>query len=363
VRRLLAQPVGTPSLRLLVDETAKVLSGVLHVLDALALLVDAPDPRPSDHRGFRLSVPDWLPALVNAARAFVTISAVALFWVGTAWPSGALAMEFAAIVILLLSPLGDRAYGAAIGGLAACVGSVICAAIMKFAVLPSLETFPAFCAAMGLFLVPVGFATAQSREPAILGMFGFNFVALLAPTNVMSYDTVQFYNTALGIVAGCAVAPLAFRLLPPLSPALRARRLLALTLSDLRRLAIASLPSTLEEWEGRMYGRLVALPEQAEPVQRAQLLAALSVGTEIIQLRHIAPDLGTAAELDTALEAFAQGKSAIAVARLSELERRLARDADAGPEAAIVLRVRARIRVIAEALSAHRSYFDTGAAA
>jgi cytochrome o ubiquinol oxidase operon protein cyoD len=36
-------PADTPSLRLLADETAKVLAGMLHVLDGLALLVDAPD--------------------------------------------------------------------------------------------------------------------------------------------------------------------------------------------------------------------------------------------------------------------------------------------------------------------------------
>ena len=59
-----------------------------------------------DHRGFRLSVPDWLPALVNAARAFVTIGAVELFWVVTAWPNGASAMVFVTIVVLLLSPKG-----------------------------------------------------------------------------------------------------------------------------------------------------------------------------------------------------------------------------------------------------------------
>ena len=362
VRRLLAQPVETPSLRLFVDETVKVLSGMLHVLDALALLLDAPGQALPGHCGFRPSVPDWLPALVNAARAFVTISAVALFWVGTAWPSGALAMEFVAIVLLLLSPLGELAYLAAIGGLAACLGSVICAAVMKFAVLPAFETFPAFCGAIGLFLVPVGFATAKSRQPALLAMLGFNFVALLAPTNLMSYDTAQFYNTALGILAGCAVAPLAFCLLPPLSPALRARRLLALMLSDLRRLAAAPLPPALEDWEGRMVGLLVALPDQAEPLQRGQLLAAFSVGTEIIQLRQVGSGLGPAAELDTALEALAQGNSAIAVAQLGELDRRLAGNAHAQPEAAILLRARARIRVISEALSEYRAYFDRGAA-
>src|SRR5262249_16492972 len=229
VRRLLAQRVATPSLQLLLDETVKLLSGMLHVLDALALLVDAPGQAPPDNRGFRLSVADWLPAIVNAARAFVMIGATALFWVGTAWPNGALAMEFVAVALLLLSPLGDLAYLAAIGGVVATVGSIILAAIVKFAVLPGFETFPAFCAVIGLILVAVGFATARSKQAAVLALLAFNFVAVLAPTNVMSYDTTQFYNTALGIFAGIATAALGFRLLPQLSPALRARRLLALT--------------------------------------------------------------------------------------------------------------------------------------
>jgi uncharacterized membrane protein YccC len=153
-RRLLALSVGTPSLRLLVDETTKVFSGILHVLDALAVLVDAHGQPPSEHRGGRPNVPDRLPALVNAARAFVTIGMVELFWVATAWPNGATAMMFAANVLLLLSPLGDRAYGGAIAGVLAVVVSAICAAITKFAALPALETFPSFCGAIGLFLVP-----------------------------------------------------------------------------------------------------------------------------------------------------------------------------------------------------------------
>src|SRR3954467_5493207 len=183
----------------------------------------------------------------------------------------------------------------------ATAGAVLCAAMIKFAVLPALQTFPAFCVAIGLVLVPAGFAMAQNWQPAALAVFtatGANFMPLLAPTNQMSYDTAQFYNTALAVFAGCGVAALAYRLLPPLPPPLRARRLLALTLRDLRRFAIAPLLPTSEDWESRMYGRLGALPDQAKPVQRAQLLAALSVGTEINQLRHMAPHLGAAAELD-----------------------------------------------------------------
>ena len=70
------------------------------------------DPSPG-RRGFRLRVPDWLPALVNAARAFVAIGAVELFWIVTAWPNGASAIVFAAIVVLLFSPRGDLAYAGA----------------------------------------------------------------------------------------------------------------------------------------------------------------------------------------------------------------------------------------------------------
>jgi uncharacterized membrane protein YccC len=362
VRTLLALPTGTPSLRLLADETAKVLSGMLHVPDGLALLVDAPEQPASDNRGFRLTVPDWAPALVNGARAFVVIGAVEFFWVVTAWPNGASAVVFAAIVILLLSPKGDLAYGGAIAFALGVAAGVPCAAIIKFAVLPGLTTFPAFCVAIGLFLVPAGFALAMSRQPVLVAVFScmaFNFMPLLSPTNEMSYDTVQFYNTALSIVVGCSVAPLAFLLLPPLSPTLRTRRLLAHALRDLRRLAAAPLRLTWERWDSRMIGRLTALPDQAEPWQRARMLAALSVGAEIIHLSRMSPRLG-ATELEAALKAVAAGSTTTAIRKLRELDGRLASTPNGKPEATIAVRARARLLVLSEALAEHSSYFDMG---
>ena len=112
-----------------------------------------------------------------------------------------------------------------------------------------------------------------------------------------------------------------------------------------------------------MYSRLAALPDQAEPLQRAQLLAALSVGSEIIQLRHLGARVGEVAELDAALAAFAQSNSAVTIARLRQLDRRLASAPDAGVDEATALHARARILVICEALSEHASYFDGGAPA
>jgi uncharacterized membrane protein YccC len=177
----------------------------------------------------------------------------------------------------------------------------------------------------------------------------------------MTYDSVQFYNAALAIVAGSIAGVLSFRILPPLSPAFRTRRLLMLTLRDLRRIATNPAPPPREDWEGRMYSRLAALPDAAEPLQRAQLVAALAVGREILELRRLTPELGLGSEFDSALEAFVQGNSAAATARFNELDRRLASLPVSDPGTSLALRPRALVLAICDVLADHSAYFDTGA--
>ena len=206
-----------------------------------------------------------------------------------------MAITFTAISVIIFAPKADVAYAAAMSFMVGVGLAAVCAAIVAFAGLPNVETFAGFSIVMGLFLVSLGALMAQSWEATMFAALAGNFVPLLAPANQTSYDTVQFYNAALAIVLGCGAAALSFRLLPPLSPALRSRRLLALTLRDLRRHATAAVQRPRDDWENRMYSRLAALPDQADPLQRAQLLTALSVG-RIIHLRRIAPStagLGT----------------------------------------------------------------------
>ena len=363
-RALRALTTDTPSRRLLADEMATVLNAMARVLDELAVLDGAPRRAPVGQRSVPLGVADWLPAVLNGARAFVAIGAVELLWVATAWPNGGFPIVIVAVVLLLVSPKGDLAYVSALAfGLTAAAG-IVAAAIVEFAVLPAVDTFAGFCAVIGLFLIPVGFAAARTRKPALMAVFGglgVVFTRLLAPTNPMVYDTAQFYNTALAILVGCGIAPLTFGLLPPLSPALRARRLLALTLRDLRRLALGSRRSA--DWERRMYDRLAAWPDRAEPSQRAQLMAALSVGTDIIRLRDLTPGLGAATALDAALAWFARGNSTAAIARLDRLDRRLAASPDTAPATDDALRVRGHLVGLSEAIAEHGAYFDSGAPA
>ncbi|MGQ0445420.1 MAG: FUSC family protein [Beijerinckiaceae bacterium] len=364
VRTLSALPAGTPAVRLLADHTAKVMAGISDALNGMALLVAAPvSPTPRRH-GFRLRVPDWLPSLVNAGRAFVAIGIVALFWIATEWPNGALAITFAAIGVVLFAPRADQAYASALGFMAGTTLAVVPAAIVNFVVLPGLETFEAFSIAIGLYLVPAGALMARPlMAPTQKAMFTYlaaYFVPLLAPANEMSYDTLLFYNRALAIVAGTGAAALSFRLMPPLSPAFRTRRLLGLTLRDLHRLATGHGPWTAEDWEGRIYGRLAVVPDAAEPLQRAQLMTALTVGNEIIHLRQIVSRLGLDSDLDAALAPFAQGNSAIATARLAQLDDRFATLPGAGSEAPLALQARGNILAISEALGEHAAYFDAG---
>jgi uncharacterized membrane protein YccC len=353
VSTLNALPADTPSLRLLADQTAEVLAGVSCALNGLALLV-GDSARPVPRRGdVRLHVPNWLPPLVDAARVFVALGAVELFWIVTAWPNGAGAITFAAIGTLLFAPRADQAYPAAMSFTIGIFITAALAAIIGFALLPTLTTFVAFSLAIGLVLVPAGAAVAQSWQTPMFTAIAAFFCFLLAPTNEMSYDTLQFYNAAAATVAGSSSAALSFLLLPLLPPASRARRLLSLTLRDLRRLATGKIPRASEGWEGRVYSRLSVLPDAAAPLQRSELLAALSVGCEIIRLRIICRRLDLGSGLDNALEALAGANSAAVVTKLANLDDAL----KARPGTAI-LRARAGLLAISEALTEHAAYFD-----
>jgi uncharacterized membrane protein YccC len=343
----------------LADGTAEALSGISRALNGLVLLTNSNQGAPQD-RVVRFRLPDLLPAFVNATRVFIVMSVVELFWIATAWPSGTSAITWSAIFVILYSPTADQAYANAKSHFLGISLAAALAAIFKFAVLPGSETFVGLAIAIGLVLIPAGALSALSWQAAIFGSIASWFVPLMTPENPITYDTLQFYNSALAIVAGAGAAALAFRLLPPLSPGLRTHRLLAFSLRDLRRLTTGSIPWTANEWEGRVYSRLSALPEQAEPLQRAQLMAALSVGTEIIRLRRVAHRFDQHTELDTAFDALARGDSSVATKRLSRLDQRLA--ALPGRGARVRLRARSSILAISEALAQHAAYFDSGAA-
>jgi uncharacterized membrane protein YccC len=357
-RKLMTMPVDTPALRLLTDKAAAAFSGLSRALDALALLLADPTRRVSRRRGRRrLDIPDWLPAFVNGGRTFVTIASMALFWIVTAWPGGAQAVVFAAIISILMAPRADQAYAAAFLGVVGIIVDLILTAIVNYAVFPGtgVETFAGLSAVLAVCLVPLGALLAHARQPWQVGLFTamtMIFMPLLAPTNQMNYDVAAFYNTALGIIVGSGAATLAFRLIPPLSPQYRTQRLLDLALRDLKRLLRHRFVPTVHAWDGRGFSRLSALPGNVDTLQGARLLAVVLVGAEIIRLRRATHRFGLV-PLDTALTRLAHGDVAGARDSLAQLDQQL--EAQKTPA---TIRARARILAISGALAQHSAYFE-----
>jgi uncharacterized membrane protein YccC len=331
--------------------------GMARALNGLVGVVDPPDMIPI--RGMaRLHVPDWLPPSISALRAFLAILAISLFWIASAWPSGATAITFCAIIVVLLPLQGDMAYFQSMTFLKGCLLGSGIAATLVFAILPRATSFPSLCLAMGLALLPLGFLLARAKNPLFFFACTVNFLPMLSINNTISFDASQFWNSSSGILVGIAVGAVAMLILPPLSPAIRIQRLLALTLADLRRLAKRSSRRREDDWESRIVARFLAMPEQAEPVERAELVAAMAVGNHIVRLRRVAPRFVPAAAVDAALQALAEGQSGEASERLQDIDRQLAALPRTRSGGRAVLGLRAGLLVICGQLASYGSYYD-----
>ena len=212
---------GDASLRLIYDSTAEGFLALRRTATGV-LLIDHPW-RVSRPRHAPLRVPDLLPALINATRAFLTIGAASLVWIWTAWPSGATFLTFAVIAITMFAPQEDAAYAMARTFTAGTVLTVVFAAVIEFALLPQVTSFGGFCVVLGIVLVPAGALAAQPWQQGLFFAMQANFIPLLSPSNPNVYDPPRYYNSAMWILSGIAFAMLAMRLLPPMPPAWRAR--------------------------------------------------------------------------------------------------------------------------------------------
>ena len=358
VRSLTRFNAQTPSERLLADSAAQGMLGMARALNGLVGVVDPPDMIAVKGTA-RLHVPDWLPPTISALRVLLAVGAISLFWIASAWPNGALAITFCAIIVVLLPLQGDLAYAASMTFLKGCVLGCGVAAVLVFAILPRATTFPTLCLALGLALVPMGFLLARAKNPLFFFAASVNFLPMLSINNTISFDASQFWNTASAILIGIAVGSVAMLIVPPLSPAIRTQRLLALTLADLRRLARRA-PSRRrgDDWESRIVARFLAMPEQAEPVERAMLVAAMAVGNHIVRIRRVAPRFVPGPAVEAALQALAEGRSGEAAERLKDIDRQLAALPRTRPGSRAVLGLRAGLLVICGQLAWYPSYYD-----
>jgi uncharacterized membrane protein YccC len=359
-RALLARSAETPSQQLLLDQTVRMLGALARALTAVGILGGDAFEAAHNVRSSGLYVTDWLPALMNGIRAFATVGAVEALWVVTGCPNGGLALVSAALTAIAFAPLADRAYPAARSFFLGCLVCAAFVAIIKLAVLPRIESFAGFCAVLACYLTPAGALSASRAQSPMLNAIVWIFMPLLTPTNRMQYDAAQFYNLAILFVAGAGIAALAFVLWPNPAPAFITRRILARTLRDLRRMAHAGAYQCAEEWERLVHRRLSALPDAARPLDRACMVAALTAGVELIELKHRIAQvgIGTCASIQAAMAAR---QSTLACQELIRLDERLARLQPTPPAARSVLRARAAVLALRETLGDFGSYFDDDA--
>jgi uncharacterized membrane protein YccC len=356
VRRLLRAGTTNLSTRLTADGAANVAAGLAAAANGLTLLEDPAKARDLEHH-FSLFIVDWLPALISALRAFLSGSAAVLFWIFTAWPNGLIAVTFTAITVVAFVPRP----GSNMSALSLALGTLIIAivvAVIKFALLPNHESFLAFSLIVAVAMLPLGaLSTVPALAPSLLpGMI--NFIPLLTPTNQITYDTLSYFNTASGVLAGCGFGVLAFMLFPPLSPRIRAQRLVDLSIRDVRRLATCRLRCGVSQWQSRMYARLTAMPQEAEPAQRAYLVSTLSVGIQIIRLQRLPQRDRSGMRLQEVLTKLAAGDLPKLHDALDRADREIALIPEAQPGARVRLRVRSALLAIGEAVDWHRHYFE-----
>lgn len=358
VARQRVQGMGVPDLdtRVLVDAMDVALHALERVANGVTLLV-APGREQPDWSRKYLHVADFLPAILNAFRIIVALATAELAWIATAWPGGQTMITFAAICVILFSARSEDAYPTTVAFATGTAISVAIAAIVNFAVLPALHGFVELSLVLGCVLVPVGALSAGTwRKPVFIGMLAV-FISILAPANQPVYDPGTFFNSALAIAVGTVVAAISLRLIPPLPPEWRIRRLLALTLRDLRQLATGRRWPSRSKWIDLTCQRLAALPPQATLEEVAQLLAAVSAGEAVIELRNSGVDGAARVMLERALANFAMADVVGArdwFARFCELQ-----PAGAATGSLPGLRVRATAAVIALILRRHAGFFST----
>lgn len=356
-RALVALPVRTPSLRLLADGTAQALRGLSQTASALTALVDPARAIPYRRRlpWYR---PDLLPAFIAALRVLMTIVALELVWIVTAWPNGAWAISFAAIGVILFSPREAQAYSEARAFTLGLALAAVLAAIGRFAVLPGMETFVGLSLVMGCVLVPVGILSLQPWQTSVFKSLAIFFCILLAPANLMTFDTAQYYNEGLAVVVGMGSAAIGFLLLPPLSPAARVSRILDVTLRDFRRLAAGRQCDCLRDWESRLYRRLADMPAAVDAEHLARFVAILSMGSTIIRLRRLARRFKMEAEIDMAFAAVAEGKSATAISHIAAIECELRQSSKGEADGTAIVRACGAIHAALHTFTRYGDYFD-----
>jgi uncharacterized membrane protein YccC len=234
---------------------------------------------------------DMYGAALAVFRASMTMAVLSIFWLESAWPSGASAMVIATVFAGLFasSPNPTKAVGSFfMGYVMGAAASFIC----EFYVLTYMDGFGLLIAGCTPFLMVGALLLARPPTSNIGTGYLIGFTNLIGLKNPMVYDPIRFLNEAVAQLIGVGSASVAFIFVPSVigSPWFIRRQF-----ERLRRqvcvAAEAPLPGLLDRFESTnhdLFSQIVAQTERGSNESRSLLAWALSVhetGRALIQLR------------------------------------------------------------------------------
>ena len=249
---------------------------------------------------------DLRVARINGLRAFLAVAATGAFWIASAWPNGPQALVFVSIMLSLFSSQArpDRVGWAFFySGIPAVFLALLC----KYFLLPAGSGFEYLTVAMGFILFPLGLVMANPATTAAAVSFSLVFLNIVAPVNPMTYDLADSINNSLGIMVGVLFGTLAYVIVFPPDPPAARRYVTYRIRRGLELLAQLDPIPSFSHWETRMYDRVSRLndPQNLSGTPGDEWLeaglSALTLGNEILRLRHGLEDGGLPAASNAAV--------------------------------------------------------------
>lgn len=233
----------------------------------------------------------WMTALAAGARATCVVGLMSVYWVLTAWPSGAsMVLASAATVALSSTTHNPRRMSLQMAG-----GTLLGALsgfIETFFLFPHIDGFPLLC----LLLAPVFVLGAYlGSRPQWTG-YGLGLLIFFSlgsvPDNLTVYDPYTFINDYIAMVIGMLICAAAGAIiLPPnsrwmwqrLEQAVRNQVVFAIS-APLKRLG-SSFESQTRDLMHQAYGLAIGKPLVQRELLR-WMFVVLEIGHAIIELRH-----------------------------------------------------------------------------
>ncbi len=248
------------------------------------------------HRGTKPLHRDHGIAALSALAAASAVLLICVFWIATAWPQGAVAAGFVAVICSLFAALDDPSPTMSTLVIWIVI-SIPIAAVYQFGILPAIDGYLALAVCLAPALIPIGIAMAIPKYTLAGLALALGLSVQLALQPVYKADMAAFLNSATAVVIGGAVGVAVTQLIRAIGSETAARRLLRAGWRDLAALANRTFQPTRADWASRMLDRVgLLLPRLGRAgtdvkLQAADALLDLRTGINLVDLRQIAPNL------------------------------------------------------------------------